>query len=64
MATCRSCAVRAQGEPEDSRPQLLLTDTGSRFGTFLNNQKCAPDDTKLVKHGDKIKFGTGSSELT
>jgi len=42
----------------------LLTDTGSRFGTFLNNQKCAPDDTKLVKHGDKIKFGTGSSELT
>ena len=42
----------------NSDKQLMVADTGSTNGTFINNQRIAYGKAILIKDGDKLKFGT------
>lgn len=42
----------------NSDKQLLVADTGSTNGTFINGQRIAYGRAFLIKDGDKISFGT------
>jgi len=37
--------------------RVLLTDLGSRNGTYLNAQKLTPNEPVAVSHGDEIRLG-------
>jgi pSer/pThr/pTyr-binding forkhead associated (FHA) protein len=38
--------------------QLMVADTGSTNGTFINNQRIAYGKAFMINDGDKVKFGT------
>jgi len=42
----------------NSDKQLMIADTGSTNGTFINNQRIAYGKAVLINAGDKLKFGT------
>lgn len=42
----------------NSENQLMVADTGSTNGTFINNQRIAYGQAIPIKGGDKLKFGT------
>jgi pSer/pThr/pTyr-binding forkhead associated (FHA) protein len=42
----------------NSEKHLMVADTGSTNGTFINNQRIAYGRAFVVKDGDKLKFGT------
>lgn len=42
----------------NSERQLMVADTGSTNGTFINNQRIAYGKAIPLKEGDKLKFGT------
>jgi pSer/pThr/pTyr-binding forkhead associated (FHA) protein len=42
----------------NSENQLMVADTGSTNGTFINNQRIAYGRAFVIKDGDKLKFGT------
>lgn len=42
----------------NSDKQLMVADTGSTNGTFVNNQRIAYGKAIPIKDGDKLKFGT------
>jgi hypothetical protein len=42
----------------NSENQLMIADTGSTNGTFINNQRIAYGKATPIKSGDKLKFGT------
>jgi len=42
----------------NSEKQLMVADTGSTNGTFINNQRIAYGRAFVIKDGDKLKFGT------
>ncbi|MBA3692892.1 MAG: FHA domain-containing protein [Acidobacteria bacterium] len=42
----------------NSENQLMVADTGSTNGTFINNQRIAYGKAIPIKSGDKLKFGT------
>ncbi|MDQ3748129.1 MAG: FHA domain-containing protein [Acidobacteriota bacterium] len=42
----------------NSENQLMVADTGSTNGTFINNQRIAYGQATPIKSGDKLKFGT------
>jgi len=42
----------------NSENQLMVADTGSTNGTFINNQRIAYGKATPIKSGDKLKFGT------
>lgn len=42
----------------NSENQLMIADTGSTNGTFVNNQRIAYGKATPIKSGDKLKFGT------
>jgi pSer/pThr/pTyr-binding forkhead associated (FHA) protein len=37
--------------------ETLLTDIGSKYGTFVNGKKIAKDIARTIKDGSKIRFG-------
>lgn len=37
---------------------LVVTDLGSRNGTYLNNRQLAPHDPQIVAHNDRLILGT------
>lgn len=47
-----------------SERQLLLADTGSTNGTFINGQRIAYGKANLIIDGDKFKFGNVEVNLT
>jgi pSer/pThr/pTyr-binding forkhead associated (FHA) protein len=36
---------------------LTLMDIGSRNGTFLNGQRIAPNQSRILRDGDEVRFG-------
>lgn len=42
----------------NSEKQLMVADTGSTNGTFINDQRIAYGRAFVIKDGDKLKFGT------
>jgi pSer/pThr/pTyr-binding forkhead associated (FHA) protein len=48
----------------NSERQLMLADTGSTNGTFINGQRIAYGKAHLIIEGDKLKFGTIEVNLT
>ncbi|MBA2606318.1 MAG: FHA domain-containing protein [Acidobacteria bacterium] len=48
----------------NSERQLMLADTGSTNGTFINGQRIAYGKAHLIIEGDKLKFGTVEVNLT
>jgi len=42
----------------NSEDQLMVADTGSTNGTFVNNERIAYGKAIPIKSGDKLKFGT------
>ncbi|HEY0051628.1 MAG TPA: FHA domain-containing protein [Pyrinomonadaceae bacterium] len=38
--------------------QLMVADTGSTNGTFINNQRIAYGKASMINDGDRVKFGT------
>ncbi len=42
----------------NSDKQLMVADTGSTNGTFINKQRISYGKAILIKDGDKLKFGT------
>lgn len=42
---------------ERSEDTLTLIDEGSSNGTFLNGQKLIPDQPRVLRDGDEIRFG-------
>ena len=42
----------------NSDQQLILADTGSTNGTFINGERIAYGRAFVIKNGDKLKFGT------
>ena len=42
----------------NSENQLMVADTGSTNGTFINDQRIAYGKATPIKDGDKLKFGT------
>lgn len=48
----------------NSKSQLVLADTGSTNGTFINGQRIAYGRAFPVGDGDKLKFGTVEIDLT
>ena len=43
--------------------QLELEDTGSRNGTFVNDEKIAPHVPYVIGHGDLVRFGNMTVQL-
>jgi hypothetical protein len=42
---------------ERSRDSLMITDSGSANGTYLNGQKLIPGQPRLIRDGDALRFG-------
>lgn len=36
---------------------IMITDLGSRNGTFLNGERLLPQQARIVRHGDQIQLG-------
>lgn len=48
---------RVHASVERNEDVLTLIDLGSSNGTFLNGQRLAPDNPRVLRDGDEVRFG-------
>ena len=48
---------RQHGRLDVAEGTIMLTDTGSSNGTYLNGQRLLPNQPRILREGDEVRFG-------